>query len=174
MEEAIARRLAVWLNDALPEVTVTNPVHIHLDELLERDIGRDEAVSLSIAAFRVLIHLLTEREMPVQPILILPLTPGTTELGARPPPNIHALLDDLDGLEPPSLYLSHWQTYAFPWIIEEYRVPLAFRLFDPPLAGRDVHFSELRTQAAIAAGWEFARSIRAWYYPPDRWLSGNH
>ena len=174
MDESIAGRIAKWLDEALPQVAVTNPMHIHLDALLERDIGREEAVPLSIAAFRLLIELLTEREMPVQPILILPLTSGTTELGAQPPPNIHALLDDLDDLEPPSLYLSHWQTYAFPWIIEEYRVPLAFALFDPPLEGVDVHFSELRTQAAIALGWEFARSIRVWYYPPDRWLSGNN
>lgn len=164
MTDLLKQQTKKWITDNLNHVSARNPVSIHIDELMGREIKKSKIVSISLQAFATLVEQLRELETPVQPSIVIPLVTLSKKLERAVPPDRKSIETQLD-IEPPSLYLFDWSPSRYFEVCEEYRCPLTFSLIDDHSQGIYVCYKEVRYAAAIENDWEFARGIYVEYYP---------
>lgn len=137
----------------------------HIDEIVSGLTGSSEWFRASLEAFRLVVEQLMALDTPAQPLLVIPLLSGSTQLQATVPSELNMAMTMADDLEPPSLYLLAWEAWFYLDETEEYKVPLKFELIDPPIQGIYEYYREFRTREGLERGWEFDRSIYVAYYP---------
>jgi hypothetical protein len=149
-------------------VGVHEPVSNHIDEVLGRKLERAETIPLSLRAFTVLVDEIGKLAQFVQPMLSIPLTSESNKLSAAVPQDFQSMMEEWRDREPPSLYLLDWELPKYLYSYEEYRRPLPFHLFSPPIPGVDEYYNEFRFPPDIESDWDYVRSVNAKYYP-DRY-----
>jgi len=159
-----------WLNDNLPQVTTQPALSIHLDELLDQPINPNEYIPLGLTAFGRLIELLQALQLPVKPMLVIPLTSHSNQISRIIPSNMSDLETELTP-EPPSLYLLDWTPVEYFGVCEEYRSPLPFNLLAQ--SGVYVYYREYRYEMDIIHDWEFMRAIYVNYWPQCSFTVGS-
>jgi len=153
-----------WCTEKLQFVTPTNPISIHLDELLSFTKGNPEGLMIAFKIYQNLIEFLTTLDMPIKPIMVIPLKYSDSRVALLAPNSFEDLCTQYDAKESPSLYLIDWQGCKFAAPCEEYCVPLIFEL---PIDTIKVYsyYREYRYQLGIDRNWDFSRAIYAEYYP---------
>jgi hypothetical protein len=105
MAESLEQQLARWINANLGLVSLRNPVSDHLDDVLGRKIEPAEMIDLALTAFVLLVEELGRRQMPAQPLLVIPLESESNQLEANVPQDMQVIRAFWRQEEPPSLYL---------------------------------------------------------------------
>ena len=164
MTDLMSERIKRWVENALDELTPTNPMHIHLDALIPH-LGADPPVVLPKLRepFLEVITALGSRVEHVMASLTLPLTSVETAICRQP--DVATLDFDFAG-ESPSLYLVDRRVGMLLWTGERYRVALKdYSPFDPTIADVVFFFEVYLDAQGVASDWEFARSIHGEHYP---------
>jgi hypothetical protein len=157
-------RIRQWVEEAMDELSPTNPVHIHLNDLIP-DLGIDPRVVLPRlrAPYEDVIAALGARLADVMPSLILPLKCAETLVCGWP--DVRKPDFDFAG-ERPSIYLVDRREGIWLWRGERYRVALTgYTPFEPALEDIVFFYQTLRDEAAREEDWEYARSIHGEHYP---------
>ncbi len=164
MTDPMSERIKRWVEHALDELTSTNPMHIHLDELVP-DLGVAPLVVLPKLRepFLEVITALGSRVEHVMASLTLPLTSVETAICRQP--DVATLDFDFAG-EPPSLYLVDRRVGMRLWTGERYRVALKdYSPFDPAIGDVVFFYEVYRDAEGMANDWELARSIHGQHDP---------
>jgi hypothetical protein len=164
MTDLMSERIKRWVENALGELTPTNPMHVHLDELVP-DLGVAPLVVLPKLRepFLELIAALGSRVEHVMASLTLPLASVETAICRQP--DVATLDFDFTG-ESPSLYLVDRRVGMRLWTGERYRVALKdYSPFDPAIADVVFFYEVYRDARGMADDWELARSIHGQHYP---------
>ena len=158
------RALDVWLSTALSAVTPTNPVHIHLDELVD-DPRHAHSLSMAIELWLMMVDILKPRLGELSAELMLPIGGETRRLrtGAPSWDSIRRLVTRQD--EPPALYLIDRRGWMLWSTDEEYRIPIAV----PPSLpdGTKACYSSRRSADAVRDNWEYGRCVFVQWYPRE-------
>lgn len=160
------QRIQKWLMENMKSVSIHNSVSIHLDELLGKELQRSAVTKTAVQAFHILVKTLQELQMPVQPILVIPLISISEKIQRAVPSKAEMIEDQLD-FEPPSLCLMDWEIHKYFVVAEEYRCPLPFAFFDILEEHIYVYYREHRYKQGIDNDWEFARGVYIEYYCND-------
>lgn len=166
-ENSIESLVRGWVKINLPLVTSLNPVSIHLDQLLYKTPKKKPVIiSSSLNIFTILVKILREHQVPVKPILTIPLAEISNEITSDIPRNLEDLTNQLNEFESPSFYLADWGPLKWIALCEEINIPLPFKLLDGEFANDIyVYYREFRYGRAIRFNSEYARVIYAEYYP---------
>jgi hypothetical protein len=156
MNNSLDKRISHWLTNSLPIVTVTNPVSIHLDDLLGESMA--DIISPAMQSFLILLEQLRIMQMPVKPGLVIPLVSLSNKIERAIPENLTSLKKQLCH-EPPSLYLLDWATSEHQLEGEAYWSPLSFSILDVASSDIQIYYKEIRYSLAIKDDWEFARAV---------------
>jgi len=153
-----------WLVTNLPTVSVTNPVTIHLDELIGDTIFEKNTLTVSIDVYQTLVEQLVALETPVKPGLVIPLVSSSRKLTMKVPLNLEELIHQRDQNEPPSLYLIDWRPNKTRVVCEEFHTPLSFNLLT---IGNQVYsyYREFRYSLGIKNNWEYSRAVYVEFFP---------
>lgn len=163
MNNLLNKQIKKWISKNLKLVSVHNPVSIHIDALLNRDVKKSEMIDISIQAFTILVKQIQELQMPVKPLMTIPLIAISKRIERSVPDNLITIENQLD-IEPSSLYLLDWAPAEYFETCEEFRSPLSFKLIDNLLEGIYVYYREFRYEVGIENDWEFSRGIYVGYY----------
>lgn len=147
-----------WLEVSLESLRLENPQTIHIDDLLEQKLNKNNVVELSAQAFLILAEIMKQKQLTAFPLLVIPMLVKNNQLSLAIPENLDALKDQLDD-EPPSLYLMHQDSLRQLEVCEEYRHPLPFELIASPLINLYAYYREFRYEQARTNRWEFSRCI---------------
>jgi hypothetical protein len=163
--DTIVARMRDWIENSLHRVDVRHPQSMHLDELLGSRLHDVDQLNLALTAFRYLIDELARVSMPVQPAIAIPLLGESTVIQAAVPRSMDEVRRQWRSVEPPRLYMLDLSLYSHPLIRESYTTPLPFHLFTPAIDGVYAFYEESREALGMRAGWEFARTVSARYFP---------
>ncbi len=165
IEIVIEKNVMNWVEHSLPMVTAENPVSIDLDQL-QNTKNTKQIVPGSIFAFVVLVKTLIHYELPVKPILTIPLLETANQFTYATPHSLQDMEKQLHDLELPSLYLLHWGPRKWTPLCEELNIPLPFKLMENQFTDNTyVYYREFRYGRRIQLDCEFSRVIYAEYYP---------
>jgi hypothetical protein len=151
-------KIIQWLENELPHISLADPVSVHLEELLGRELKGEELVTRAVEVFSALVKELAVRGIRAIPLLAIPLHARSNRLTREVPQDLMALVEDLD-MQTPSLYLLHRDAFSHAEFCEEYRYPLPFDLTGLPEAGFYAYYREFRYPDAIENDWEYTRCV---------------
>ncbi len=152
------QKIQEWLEKELQHLSVRHPASIHLDALLDKNVGKDAIIDVSMETFLTLVEQVGETRLFVIPMLIIPLQVIGTQLTKEVPKDKAALIRELDD-EPPSLYLLHPDTLKMVEFCEEYKCPLPFELAISSVYNLYIYYREFRCAEILTNQWEFSRCI---------------
>lgn len=159
---SVGKVMEHWIETNLSQLSMTNPLHVHVDELLSTAHSRQDPLEALEEAFFKAIDSLGQRLIEVMPAAVIPLT-STPTLVCRPPAAGH--LDP--GSESPSIYLLHRDGAKALRLGELYRVPMPeFTIFR---SHPDVFlfYETFRAERVRALGWDYTRTVLGEYYLPE-------
>jgi len=162
---ALEKQIEGWVSANLKHVSLDNPVSIHIDMLVGKEVERSQLIPLSIEAFIALVKRIRKLQIPIQPTLAIPLVTLSNRVEMAAPHNLETLESQLPDRETPSLYLLDPNTWRGCENYEEYKAPLGFSLLARSTKGIYFCYRELRDGLAIKNNWEFARAVYAEFYP---------
>ena len=172
--DLIRHQVSEWIIFCLQtkhDPPLSKPFTVHLNALLDRDIGRAGVVELSFQIFQVLIEQMKVLGIPdaYMPALRIPLELSDVLLAG--PCDAKTLVQQIYYTEPPSLYLierslktkmNAFEHYVFPLQASDFLEGTGF------FEGTEqvyVYYSTSRSLEEIRNGWEYGRNIVAEYYP---------
>lgn len=160
--ELNTKRLQLWLDEALRNVTPQAPQHLHIDQLGAAGATGEAALSLASEAYAFVLERMGDSATDVKAVLFLPL--HDSEALDPQPPSRAQLVEELEH-EPPSIYLLSREVEKHLDIREEYRVPYALNL--PVTSRPDVStwYRLYRSGEAYRQGWEYTRHIMLEHHP---------
>lgn len=141
----IDAKIAAWLDASLDDVRDAVAVDEHIDYVLGEAISQERTIEASLLAFSYLLQRVLEQRAPVIPALFIRLRSLSNKMTLATPADLQAVKEQWREIEPPSLVLlgRHYRSYL-PFV-EEYRCPLRFSLFTPPVEGVVSYYSESKT-----------------------------
>jgi len=163
MNELYHQKIERWIEAGLKNLTVRNPISVHINDLLNIELEEPQIVSISLMSFTALVIGMRKRQMSAKPGLVIPLSTGSFHLTANVPSSLREIESQLD-IETPSLYLLSWNIARCVEVYEEYKSPLAFELISASFKGAYAYYREFRDATAIKNGWEFSRCIYIEYF----------
>lgn len=163
MTEDVEKRLRSWMHGSLAEVSVYNPMAIHVDELVQEEISNENVMETAVDLFLRLVGLLHVSRMPARPILVIPLRSESETLLMNPPETENELRQQITN-ESPSLFLTDWNASIHMKQIETYTRPLSIGLVPSERDGFLVTYHESRS-VDDRDDRVFSRSIHVEYYP---------
>lgn len=169
--DVLKRQIAKWIMLVLQpksDPPQSKPLTVHLDQLLGTPIEQNNVVAVSFQAFRIFIEQLEATVTPdtmstIMPSLYIPLE--CTEALIAGPFGAETLVQQINSVEPPSLYLTDRTLQTKMLAIERYVFPLQASDFLEDDHDVHVYYSATRSREDIANGWEYGRNIVAEYYP---------
>jgi hypothetical protein len=158
--------LEAWLARSRAQLSDTNPVHIHVDELCPQiRAHRRRWLPNIVRLYADAILLLGESVDQIQPILVIPLK-ELNKMTCNVPP--FTRIESLLASEPPSIYLCRREAAKHVRLIEVYRRYLAgFRPVRQQIEGVFFFYEVARVERSRRQGWEFTRTILGEHYPSE-------
>lgn len=153
-----------WVQTNIMNVATLNPISMHITDLLQTEVLKDDILNTSMDVYRTLVKEIRQRNNPVKTSLVIPLLSLSRKIKMKIPKGIDDVMNDLN-VEPPSIYLESWEQPRSYVVIEEFRCPLSSSFVSTLPKNFYVHYREHRYSIGIWNNWEFDRGIYIEYFP---------
>lgn len=165
MATKFADTIVNFCANCIPTVTPLTPCSLHLNEILGS--SQNKAIYLvdTLTSYVFLVQHLIAIDLPVKPVLVIPLISQAFNIEMRTPASIEDLHNQIDSFEPPSLILLDWQHNKMVAPCEEYCSPLDFQLLHPSQDHIYIYYREFRYLLGKFNNWEYSRAVYVEYYP---------